>query len=138
MGRAIGRGVGVAAVFALIGPLVGTTLVLLVLAAALMMTNPANGILTVLMWPFAAVLGMMIGFIPALATGVVMAALSHRLKTRLAWIGASAACGMATTALVHRLADLGESLMVTVVCGGGAATVCALLSLGWRPRRRAY
>ena len=75
-----GRGLAVAAVFALIGPLIGATLVMGVMAASLMMVDPSNAVVTLLMWPFAAVLGMMIGFVPALLTGGVMAALSIRRR----------------------------------------------------------
>lgn len=132
--KAWGRGLAVAGVFALIGPLIGATLVMGVMAVSLMMVDPPNAVVTLLMWPFAAVLGMMIGFVPALLTGGLMAALSTRLKTRLAWIGAAAVCGMATTALFYRLADLGSDPMIPLVCGGGAAVACALITLGWRPR----
>lgn len=130
----IGRGAAVAAVFAFAGPLVGTMLVLGVLAVAILMTNPENGLVALLMWPFAAVLGMMIGFVPALLTGLVMAALSKRLKTRLLWLGVATACGVLATALVYRLAGLGQDPLMIVGCGGGSALVCALLTLGLRPR----
>lgn len=133
-GRAWGRGLAVAAVFTFIGPLIGATLIMVVMAVSLMMVDPPNAVVTLLMWPFAAVLGMMIGFVPALMTGGLMAILSPRLKTRLAWIGASTICGMAATAVFYRLADLGADLMIAFVCGGGAAVACALITLGWRPR----
>lgn len=129
------RGIGVAAVFAVIGPLAGATGVLLVLAGALLMTDPGNGMAALLMWPFAAVLGMMIGFIPALLTGVAMSLVSSRLASWRMWIGVAAVCGVVMTALFYRLAGLGDDLWTSIGCGGGAAIVCALITLNWRPRR---
>ncbi len=128
------RGIGVAAVFALIGPLAGATGVLLVLAGALLITDPGNGVVTLLMWPFAAVLGMMIGFAPGLLTGVVMSLLSSRLVSRRMWVGAAAVCGVLMTGVFYRLADLGQDPMIVIGCGGGAAAACALITMNWRPR----
>lgn len=129
-----GRAAAVTAIFAFVGPVVGATLVIGVMAAALLITDAENGLVALLMWPFAAVLGMLIGFVPALLTGVMMAALSTRLRSRVLWLGVSVLCGVAMTALVYRLASLGSDPTIIIGCGGGSAALCALMTLGWRPR----
>lgn len=128
----LGRGAGVAAVFAFGGPVIGTALVFLVMVGASLLAAPSEALMTVFLLPFAVVIGLMTGFPPAAATGVLMALASPHLARTWLWVAACGVCGLVTTFGVLRLASMEE--FIISAAGMGAATACALITRRWRPR----
>ncbi len=129
---------GVLLVFMIVGPLVGGFVFGLFLAASegADLGGPGLALTT-------ALLGHLGGLLPAAVTGALCAAASPWLKGRAAWLAFAVVAGAGTSAAHLALADTyptstpgtGDFMQIAVV-GAAAALGCALISDGFRPRRR--
>lgn len=133
-GDHLARGLGVAAAFAVLGPVVGAVIGLIVLAAAMAAADAGSGLMALAFWPWALLIGAAVGFLPALVTGVVMALVSSRLKAGWLWVSAGGACGLAVTLLTQRFTGAGGEAFLIPGTGMASAILCALATLSWRPR----
>lgn len=137
-------------VFALVGPLVGILafflLMLLIGGAWGFGMEPSNelaafGIVAVIL---ALVLGYLIGIGPAVATGLIAALVSRRMRSDAGWIGLSACVGFSLSALLaasllltrgsEETAGLTVASMFVGLLGAVSGAASAWLSRGLRPR----
>ena len=115
--------------FVLIGPYVGGLLVWSYLAVqGFGGLVDGIGVVDVLTWPFAGLLGYPFGALPAALTGAACGFLSGLIPSRIAWVGLSVVLGILATVIV-----LGWSLMFTLT-GAVAALASAVVALKVRPR----
>lgn len=115
--------------FVLIGPYVGGLLVWSLMAVqGFGGLVDGIGVVDVLTWPFAGLLGYPFGVLPAAMTGAACGFLSRFIRSKIIWIGLAVAVGILATAIV-----LGWALMFALV-GAAAALASAVVALQVRPR----
>ncbi len=134
MAKNLQRGLGVLAVFALGGPVIGSLLVLAALSVAAGVTEPSAALVALYMAPFALIVGGVIGSLPAATTGIVMTLVSTRLRNGWAWLIVSGIVGALATLLALRLIDMNDDNGMVIAAGVATATICAFITRRWRPR----
>ena len=128
------RGLGVLAVFALGGPVIGSLLVLAAMAVAMGLEEPSAVLVMVYMVPFALIVGGAIGIVPATITGIAMVLVSTRLRGDWTWLIASGLVGALATLAALRLIDMDDENGMVIAAGVATATICAFITRRWRPR----
>lgn len=128
---------GVLLVFVIVGPLIGGLVFGVYLAASQGGADAFSVALT------AALLGHLGGLLPATVTGAACVAASFWLSGRKIWLAFAVVIGAVISAAHLALFDTyptstpgpADFLIIGAV-GAAAALICALISEGFRPRRR--
>lgn len=147
------RGLRLIGTFALVGPVVGTAVVIGLGTLALMWDRGGGGVSFVSMITGALLFGvlalgfgLMLGVLPATLTGLLCLAVSRQASSTRVWLVLSGLIGgvvtFAFTAFLYEANALsGHSLMETLtlsivfaVVGAIAALACAAICNKWRPR----
>ena len=130
----LGRGLGVLAVFAFAGPVIGVLMGLAAMAVVAWISDPASVGLQLSLAPIILILGAVGGFAPAVIAGLIMSAASSSISAGRVWLVLGAVSGAASTLLVVSFLDMSHQGWGMVAAGSAAAAVCALITRRWRPR----
>lgn len=126
------------AIFAMVGPAVASVTAAIWIGWNEIAAMPELALLLV-MWSLPA--GYLLGFAPALITGLIAVWLSRRIANGWIWAGAMTFIGATLSAVAGPLFDFGSGALSLVQqarlfagCGAAATLVCSLICVKFRPR----